>query len=119
MKNRRRETLEELHQRSLKLEGSFIDMSLDHKLSPIFVDEFLSSIRAFSKKVAFMKSTDLAESEDFWEEGNFAMGKLNRLLASLRLLGLTEKLDPEFLMEAKQEVLSLQKEMHQLIRSLG
>lgn len=118
MDKKRRASLAQLHERSLYLERSFIEISLDQKVSPVFVDEFLSSIRSFSQQVVLMKSTERKEKESFWQLGNLAMGKLNRLLASLRLLDMTKKLDPNFLREAKQEVLSLQKEMHTLIRSV-
>lgn len=119
MKKKRIERLTSLHQRSRLLERSFIEMTMDERVSPIFVDEFLSSVRSFSEKIELMKSPELKENEDFWQAGNFAMGKLNRVLASLRLFDMTKKYDSSFLSEAKEEVLSLQKELHELIRSMG
>ncbi len=118
MKKKRRESLAVLYQRARQLERSFIEMCLDQKVSPVFVDEFLSSIRSFNQRVELMMNIKGKDNEEFWQEGNAAMGKLNRILASLRLLDVTKKLSAHYLSNTKQEVLSLQKEMHELIRNL-
>lgn len=96
-----------------ELELRLVNLILDAHLNDVFADELLSTINSLKQVFRQMLET---HDEVFWENARMALGKINRIQATFRVLTATKKIVPRSAEEIVLELFNLEKEVHVLTK---
>lgn len=87
-----------------ELELRLVNIILDTRLKDVYADELLSTMSSLKEVIGRMPESS---EEAFWESGKEAVGKINRIHATIRVLMATKKLGVNVATEIGMEILAL------------
>ncbi|MDG1159834.1 MAG: hypothetical protein P8N19_10110 [Flavobacteriales bacterium] len=95
------------------LELRLVNLILDAHLNDVYADELLSTMSSLKQVLGQMLE---AGDEVFWENARMALGKINRIEATFRVLTATKKIGQRSAKEIVLELLNLEKELQVLTK---
>ena len=95
------------------LELRLVNLILDAHLNDVYADELLSTMSSLKQVLGQMLE---AGDEVFWENARKALGKINRIEATFRVLTATKKIGQRSAKEIVLELLNLEKELQVLTK---
>lgn len=96
-----------------ELELRLVNLILDAHLNDVYADELLITMNSLKQVLGQMLETS---DEVFWENARLAIGKINRIQATFRVLTATKKIGQHSAKEIVLELLNLEKEIQALTK---